>query len=138
MGIFAAGVLFGTAGIKILSSKDAKKVYTHGTAAALRAKDFCMKTAAADVGIAISDGAEIAREIAAITISSDDLYQVVTLRLLSASLMRRIRKNYRAIVGINTALILLGVGGLLQPAAAALLHNASTLAIGLKSMGNLL
>ncbi len=93
---------------------------------------------AADVGIAISDGAEIAREIADITISSDDLYQVVTLRLLSASLMRRIRKNYRAIVGINTALILLGVGGLLQPAAAALLHNASTLAIGLKSMGNLL
>ncbi len=93
---------------------------------------------AADVGIAISDGAQIAREIADITISSDDLYQVVTLRLLSVSLMKRIRKNYRAIVGINTALILLGVGGLLQPATAALLHNASTLAIALKSMQNLL
>ena len=80
MGIFAAGVLFGTAGIKILSGRDAKKVYTHGTAAALRAKDFCMKTAAADVGIAVSDGAEIAREIADIIIGSDDLYGLVTLK----------------------------------------------------------
>ncbi|MCI8814802.1 MAG: heavy metal translocating P-type ATPase [Lachnospiraceae bacterium] len=93
---------------------------------------------AADVGIAISDGAEIAREIADITISSDDLYEVVTLRLLSVSLMKRIRKNYRAIVGINTALILLGVAGFVQPATAALFHNTSTLAIALKSMGNLL
>ena len=93
---------------------------------------------AADVGIAISDGAQIAREIADITISSDDLYGVVTLRLLSVSLMRRIRKNYRSIVGINTALILLGVGGMVQPATAALIHNTSTLAIALKSMQNLL
>ena len=93
---------------------------------------------AADVGIAISDGAEIAREIADITISSDDLYELVTLRLLSTGLMKRIRKNYKAIVGINTALILLGVGGMLQPAAAALFHNTSTLAIALKSTQNLL
>ena len=93
---------------------------------------------AADAGIAISDGAEIAREIADITISADDLYEVVTLRLLSMSLMERIRKNYRAIVGINTALILLGVGGVLQPAPAALIHNMSTLAIALESMRDLL
>lgn len=93
---------------------------------------------AADVGIAISDGAQIAREIADITISSDDLYGVVTLRLLSTSLMKRIQKNYRSIVGINTALIFLGVAGVLQPAWAALIHNTSTLAIALKSMRELL
>lgn len=93
---------------------------------------------AADVGIAVSDGAEIAREIADITISSEDLYEVVTLRLLSMSLMKRIRKNYKAIVGINTVLILLGVGGILQPAPAALIHNISTLGISLKSMQDLL
>lgn len=93
---------------------------------------------AADAGIAISGGAEIAREIADITISSDDLYEVVTLRLLSSALMKRINKNYRAIVGINLALIGLGVGGMVQPASAALLHNTSTLAISLKSMQNLL
>ena len=93
---------------------------------------------AADVGIAISDGAEIAREIADIMVSSDDLYQIVTLKLLSDGLMKRIRKNYRVIVGFNTGLILLGVGGILQPTTSALLHNTSTLAISLKSMQNLL
>ena len=93
---------------------------------------------AADVGIAISDGAEIAREIADIMVSSDDLYQIVTLKLLSDGLMKRIRKNYRVIVGFNTGLILLGVGGVLQPTTSALLHNTSTLVISLKSMQNLL
>ncbi len=93
---------------------------------------------AADVGIAIRDGAEIAKEIADITIGADNLYQIVTLKLLSDSLMKRIHKNYRMIVGFNTGLIVLGVGGILQPAASALLHNASTLLIGLKSMQNLL
>ena len=92
----------------------------------------------ADVGIAISDGAEIAREIADIMVSSDDLYQIVTLKLLSDGLMKRIRKNYRVIVGFNTGLILLGVGGILQPTTSALLHNTSTLVISLKSMQNLL
>lgn len=93
---------------------------------------------AADVGIAISDGAEIAREIADITIAADNLYEIVTLRMLSDSLMKRIKKNYRSIVVVNTALILLGVSGALQPASSALLHNASTLGISLKSMQNLL
>lgn len=93
---------------------------------------------AADVGIAVSDGAEIAREIADIMIGSDDLYGIVTLKMLSNALVGRIRKNYRAIVGFNTALILLGVSGFLQPAASALLHNTSTLAISLTSMQDLL
>ncbi|MGI6011734.1 MAG: heavy metal translocating P-type ATPase [Ruminococcus sp.] len=93
---------------------------------------------AANVGVAISDGAEIAREIADITISADDLYQIVILKRLSDSLMKRIQKNYRWIVGINAALILLGVWGVIQPTASALLHNTSTLIISLKSMQNLL
>lgn len=93
---------------------------------------------AADVGIAISDGAEIAREIADITVGADSLYQIVTLRKISGSLMKRIHRNYRMIVGINTGLILLGVGGVIQPTTSALLHNTSTLAITLKSMGNLI
>ncbi len=92
----------------------------------------------ADVGIAISDGAEIAREIADITIGSDDLYNIVTLKLLSDSLMKRISKNYRNIVGFNTGLILLGVSGIIQPTTSALFHNTSTLLISLKSMQNLL
>lgn len=65
---------------------------------------------AADAGIAISDGAEIAREVADITVSSDDLFQIVTLKRLSDSLMKRIHKNYRFIVGFNTMLIILGIG----------------------------
>lgn len=93
---------------------------------------------AANVGIAISDGAEIAREIADITVGSDDLLQIVTLKMLSDSLMKRIHKNYRTIVGFNTLLILLGVGGVLQPTTSALLHNSSTLLIALKNMRNLL
>ena len=93
---------------------------------------------AADVGIAISDGAEIAREIADITISADDLYEIVTLKLLSDSLMRRIHSNYRKIVGFNSALIVLGVAGIIQPTTSAFLHNASTLGISLASMRNLI
>lgn len=93
---------------------------------------------ASDVGVAISDGAEIAREIADITISSDDLYQIVTLKKLSDYLVRRINANYRKIVGINGALILFGVTGVIQPTTSALLHNSSTLVIGLDSMTNLL
>ena len=93
---------------------------------------------AADVGIAISDGAEIAREIADITVGADDLYQIMTLKLLSDRLMKRIQSNYRFIVGFNSMLIVLGVAGVIQPTTSALLHNGSTLAIGLKSMQNLL
>lgn len=93
---------------------------------------------AANVGIAISDGAEIAREIADITIEANDLSEIVTLKRISDSLIRRIHKNYRQIVGINTGLIVLGVAGLMPPTVSATLHNASTLAITLKSMKNLL
>ncbi|MBB5265009.1 heavy metal translocating P-type ATPase [Catenibacillus scindens] len=93
---------------------------------------------AANVGIAISDGAQIAREIADITISANDLNELVTLKRLSNLLMVRIQKNYRRIVGINTALIILGVAGGIMPTTSALLHNMSTLAISLKSMENLL
>ena len=93
---------------------------------------------AASVGIAISDGAQIAREIADITISANDLNEIVTLKRLSDLLMARIQKNYRRIVVINTALILLGVGGMIMPTTSALLHNMSTLIISLRSMENLL
>ncbi len=93
---------------------------------------------AADVGVAISDGAEIAREISDITISADSLNEIVTLKVLSGMLMRRIDLNYRLIVGINAFLIVLGIGGFITPASSALLHNASTLAISVKSMRNLL
>ena len=88
---------------------------------------------AADVGIAISEGAEIAREIADITVAADDLAEILVLRMLSNRLMKRIHKNYRFIVTFNAGLILLGVGGILQPTTSALLHNTSTLYIGLKS-----
>ncbi|HJA80865.1 MAG TPA: heavy metal translocating P-type ATPase [Candidatus Mediterraneibacter intestinipullorum] len=93
---------------------------------------------AADAGVAISDGAEIAREIADITIAADDLREIVTLKRLADMLMKRIHKNYREIVGINAGLIALGVGGLIQPTTSALLHNTSTLAISMRSMGGLL
>lgn len=93
---------------------------------------------AADAGIAISEGAEIAREIADITISEDNLFQLVTLRAISRGLMDRIDRNYRCVIGFNLGLILLGVGGVIAPATSALLHNTSTLAISLKSMTNLL
>ena len=93
---------------------------------------------AADIGIAISDGAEIAREIADITVGADSLNELVTLKLISDGLMKRIHKNYRFIVGFNTGLIVLGVAGILQPATSALLHNTSKLMIGLKSMQDIL
>ena len=93
---------------------------------------------AADAGIAISEGAEIAREIADITISEDNLFQLVTLRAISRGLMDRIDRNYRFVIGFNLGLILLGVGGVITPATSAMLHNTSTLAISLKSMTNLL
>lgn len=92
----------------------------------------------ADVGIAISDGAEIAREIADITIQADDLQELVTLKMLSNALLKRIHGNYRAIIGINSALIVSGVAGVIAPTTSALLHNTSTLMIGLHSMKNLL
>jgi heavy metal translocating P-type ATPase len=93
---------------------------------------------ASNAGIAISDGSELAREIADIMIGADDLYQIVTLKAISDALMKRIRWNYRFIVGFNTSLILLGVGGIIQPTTSALLHNTSTLLISLRSMGNLI
>ena len=93
---------------------------------------------AADVGIAISDGAEIAREIPDVTIAADDLREIITLKKISNALMKRIDRNYKVIVGFNTALILFGVGGVLQPTMSALLHNTSTILISLKSMENLL
>lgn len=93
---------------------------------------------AADAGIAISDGAEIAREIADITIAADNLREVVTLKLLSNLMLKRIHRNYRSIVGINSGLIVLGVTGMIQPTMSALLHNTSTLLISLRSMRNLL
>lgn len=93
---------------------------------------------AADAGIAISDGAEIAREIADITIAAQDLREIVRLRRLSGAMMQRIQGNYRGIVSINAVLILLGIGGVIQPTTSAFLHNTSTLAISLKSMSGLL
>ena len=92
----------------------------------------------ADAGIAISTGAAIAREIADITIASDDLFELVTLRRLSEALMARIHRNYRFIVSFNFSLIVLGIAGILPPTTSALLHNMSTLGISLKSMTNLL
>lgn len=92
----------------------------------------------ASVGIAISDGAEIAREIADVTISADDLYEIATLKQLSDAMVRRINKNYRLIVGINTGLIALGIAGVFQPTMSALFHNTSTILISLKSMNDLL
>lgn len=92
----------------------------------------------ADVGIAISSGAAIAREIADITVSSDDLNSLVTLKEISNLLMARIRSNYRSIMSFNTALIVLGVVGVIPPTTSAFLHNASTLAFTLKSMTKLM
>lgn len=92
---------------------------------------------AANVGIAISDGAQIAREIADVTIGADNLLQLVTLKYISNGLVRRIKKNYVRIVGINTGLIILGVLGIIQPTTSAMLHNTSTLLISLNSMKDL-
>ena len=92
---------------------------------------------AADAGIAISDGAEIARQIADITIGSDNLEGIIVLKEISTLLMKRIRFNYRTIVGFNTSLIALGIAGFISPSTSAMLHNGSTVALGLKSMTNL-
>ena len=88
----------------------------------------------ADVGIAIKDGAEIAREIADITIGAGNLMELVNLRKLSVAMMRRIHKNYHTILGVNGTLILLGVSGILPPTASAFLHNSTTLALGMGGM----
>ena len=93
---------------------------------------------AADVGIAISDGTEIARQIADVTIGAEGLSELIRLRRLSDALMKRIRFNYRAILSFNTSLIVLGLLGILPPAVSALLHNTSTVTLGLKSMTGLL
>ena len=93
---------------------------------------------AADAGVAISDGSEIARQIADITVASEDLYRIVTVKELSDLLMKRIRFNYRTLVGFNSGLIALGLLGVLPPATSALLHNASTIALGLNSTTKLL
>ena len=93
---------------------------------------------AANVGIAISDGAEIAREIADITVGADNLKELVTLKKISNGLIKRISHNYHSIVGFNAGLIALGVAGIIMPTTSALLHNTSTLIIGLRSMQNLL
>lgn len=93
---------------------------------------------AADVGIAISEGAEIAREIADVIISQDDLFRLITLKSIGNALMGRIQKNYRFVIGFNMGLIMLGAGGIITPSTSALLHNSSTLAVSIKSMTNLL
>jgi P-type E1-E2 ATPase len=93
---------------------------------------------AADVGIAISEGAQLAREIADITVSEDNLYRLVLLKEISNALFRRVSFNYRFVIGYNMGLILLGLFGILPPGVSALLHNTSTLGIGLHSMTNLL
>ena len=92
----------------------------------------------ADAGIAIADGAAIAREVSDIMIASDDLAELITLRRISEALMNRINSNYRFILGFNSALIVLGLLGVITPSSSALLHNGSTLITGLNSMTKLL
>ena len=92
---------------------------------------------AADVGIAISDGAAIAREIADITVGADNLFELVMLKMIANGLQKRINSNYRFVIGFNSMLIALGIAGILPPATSALLHNVSTLGISVKSMTNL-
>ena len=93
---------------------------------------------AADIGVAINDGAQIAREIADVTIGADNLMGMVTFKKLSNGLMKRIHHNYRTIVGFNSGLIVLGVFGVIAPTTSALLHNTSTLLIGLQSMKDII
>lgn len=97
-----------------------------------------LRKEAADVGIAISDGAAIAREIADVTVAADSLNELVVLKRIANGLQKRTHANYRFIMGFNSTLIVLGAMGILQPATSALLHNASTLGVSLKSMTNLL
>ena len=92
----------------------------------------------ADVGIAISNGAAIAREIADITVAENDLRSLVTLRKLSGAMMKRIHRNYRSIISVNGGLIALGVSGFAQPTTTAMIHNGSTLGIGLLSTKKLI
>ena len=91
----------------------------------------------ADAGIAISDGAALAREIADITIAADSLWELVELRRIAMELMHRIHSNYRFVIGFNGTLIALGVAGVLPPASSAMLHNLSTLGVSLRSMSAL-
>ena len=93
---------------------------------------------ASDCGIAVSTGAAIAKEVADVTLTSDDLYDMVILKILANRLQERINRNYRTIISFNGMLILLGVLGILPPATSALLHNSSTVIIGLNSMTNLM
>ena len=93
---------------------------------------------AANVGVAISDGAAIAREIADITIAAENLFELVALRRIAQGLMSRINSNYRFVIGFNGSLIGLGVAGVLAPATSAMMHNLSTLGISLRSMTNLI
>lgn len=93
---------------------------------------------AANVGVAISDGAAIAREIADITIAAENLFELVALRRIAQGLMSRINSNYRFVIGFNGSLIGLGVTGVLAPATSAMMHNLSTLGISLRSMTNLI
>ena len=93
---------------------------------------------AADAGIAIGSGAQLAREISDITVSGDDLHQLIILKQISNQLMKRIQRNYRFVIGFNAGLIALGLAGVITPAASALFHNVSTLGITLESMTNLL
>lgn len=93
---------------------------------------------AADVGVAIHDGAAIAREMADVTIAARSLFELPALREISSALMARIRSNYRFVIGFNSGLVVLGAAGILPPASSALLHNLSTLGVSLRSMGNLL
>lgn len=92
----------------------------------------------ANVGIAMQEGAEIAREIADITISGECLMELVNLRRLSHAMMKRIQQNYHSILGVNGGLILLGVAGIIQPTTSAFFHNLTTLILGLRSMRHLL
>ena len=93
---------------------------------------------AANVGVAISDGAAIAREIADITIAAENLFELVALRRIAQGLMSRINSNYRFVIGFNGSLIGLGIAGVLAPATSAMMHNLSTLGISLRSMTNLI
>lgn len=99
---------------------------------------FMEAVSEADVGVAIGSGAAITREIADITISADDLMELVVLRRLSRALMNRVHGDYRFIVGFNSLLIALGIGWLITPSTSALLHNSSTMMVGIDSMTNLL
>ena len=101
-------------------------------------RTFSPALSAADVGIAISDGAAIAREIADVTIAADSLRELVILKSIANGLQKRTESNYRFIMSFNSTLIVLGAMGILPPATSALLHNASTLGVSLKSMTNLL